>query len=212
MEDYHRKHYNRFIYARPLAPGAPITAQDLSTRRYEPNQGVPIPARNRNITLSMNRRQIRGILYSNVVNHVAPDAHHQAILDYYRPIQQYANGGPLPLIHIGQAGFMWNKGYPSIPTKTLMRETAIAGSVVFVWPERGTSNRCLQTTPAIAIGPNAPVRNYHQNTVMHANTRRCTHRYCTLFNSIKNKVYTGRSDSRKSRLWSSGSSTCVHYS
>jgi hypothetical protein len=191
------KHDRQFLYARRPAnipANGPVDAaliaaiepQHLSTRRYEPNQAVAVPVKNINLNRSMNRRQRRALLYP-IAQFPAP----QAILNYYRPNNPYLNAAPLQLINIGRAEFSWAKGYPSVPTKALMREAAIAESVVFVWPERGSSDRCLQTTPALAPGPHMPIRSYHQNHVVTEQRPRCRHRYSPLLMSCRTKYIRG---------------------
>jgi hypothetical protein len=158
-----------------------IRRQDLTRQRHATHQppGNQPPVRYPILRKTMNRASRRALFFAHVPdpNYVAAN---DPLIQYYTP-PPLINPPPLmPIVFFGNGKFGWQRGHRAVPTRKLAEETAKAGSVVILVPERGTSTRCVQTTPGLAPGPNTPRRQFHQSTERMVLRLCCGHRFVTL--------------------------------
>jgi hypothetical protein len=137
----------------------------------------------------MNRRARR--LLNDPTNQ---DAVMHNALAYFNHPSDFNNIMPLPMIYWGRGDFPWAKGYGAVPTKTLARETAIAGAVVTMTPERGSSGRCLASIPILHAAPDHTNRTFHRTRKATEFQRRCNHKYVHSLTLYRKKMIRGTND------------------
>lgn len=172
------KQEHQFLYAVSTPdqdPGLPPPPLVITSSRKQLNPHQP-HARNTNLTLTMNRQTRYRLFHVNQNGTIPqPAMIMQSAIAYFTPPTPYTNN-QIPFIFWGWGNFPWAKGHGAVPTKTLARETAIAGAVVVFTPETGTSQRCISTSHLQGALANAPDREFHRTTKAVERQSRCQHK------------------------------------